>query len=259
MNELEFNKLVAKEKAGLASPEELASLEPYRIKKAIFFAAGFGSRLVPITLEMPKPLVKVNGVRIIDTLMDTILTLGIEDITVIRGYQKEKMDVLLEKYPMIKFIDNDIYNEANNISSALLAKDMFQRALVLESDLVLYNQDSLEKYAYKTHYLGVKMDHSDDWCFKVNEDLLIESVHIGGDDVYQMVGISYWNEQDGKQLGRDVEAFYNQEGGPARYWDEVSLIDYKDNYNVYVKPLHADDIIEIDTYEELQAIDPSYQ
>ena len=33
------------------------------VKRAIIIAAGFGSRLVPITLERPKPLVVVNGIR----------------------------------------------------------------------------------------------------------------------------------------------------------------------------------------------------
>lgn len=259
MNELLFNELVLKEKQGLASEEELLQLEPYRIKRAVFFAAGFGSRMVPVTLEKPKPLVEVNGVRIIDTLLDAVLALGIDDITVVRGYKKELMDDLLIKYPMIKFIDNDIYNEANNISSAYFTKDLFENTLVLESDLILYNQDALSKYAYKTHYLGVKMDESDDWCFKVNDDLKITEVSITGQDVYQMVGISYWDAKDGKQLGIDVDAFYHQESGPARYWDEVALIDFKDNYDVYVKPVDAQDIIEIDTYEELCDIDSSYQ
>lgn len=258
MLELEFNELVEKEKNGTASSEELELLEPYRVKRAVFFAAGFGSRMVPVTLEKPKPLVEVNGVRIIDTLLDAVLALGIDDITVVRGYKKHLMDDLLEKYPMIKFIDNDLYNEANNISSALLAKDLFENAYVLESDLILFNQKSISKYAYKTHYLGVQMDESDDWCFKVDQDLKIQSVHITGQDVYQMVGISYWDAKDGKQLGVDVEAFYAQEGGPERYWDEVSLIDFKDHYNVYVKPVEVTDIIEIDTFDELVEIDPSY-
>lgn len=39
-----------------------AALEPYRVKRAIFIAAGFGSRLVPITLNTPKPLVRVHNV-----------------------------------------------------------------------------------------------------------------------------------------------------------------------------------------------------
>ena len=67
------------------------------VKKAIIIAAGFGSRLVPITLERPKPLVVVNGIRIIDTLLDALLNKGIEEIYIIRGYKKEMFDVLPDK------------------------------------------------------------------------------------------------------------------------------------------------------------------
>ena len=60
----------------------LKVLEPYRVKRAIFIAAGFGSRLVPITLNTPKPLVRVKGVRIIDTLLDAVIAAGIEEIII---------------------------------------------------------------------------------------------------------------------------------------------------------------------------------
>ena len=253
-----FNSLVELEKNGKISLSDLNLLEPYKIKRAVFFAAGFGSRLVPLTLEKPKPLIEVNGVRMIDTLLDAVLDLGIDDITIVRGYKKDKMDVLLEKYPMIKFIDNDLYNEANNISSALMVKDLFENTLVLESDLILYNTDVLSKYAYESHYLGVKMAVSDDWCFKT-KDLSIQSVHIGGEDVYQMVGISYWNQKDGLQLSEDIEKTYSKEDGKSKYWDEVMLVDFKENYEVKVKPIQFEDIIEIDTYDELKEIDQTYQ
>ena len=54
----------------------LNALEPYKTRRAIFIAAGFGSRLRPVTLEIAKPLVKVNGTRIIDTLIDGALAAG---------------------------------------------------------------------------------------------------------------------------------------------------------------------------------------
>ena len=41
-------------------------IESVKVKRAIFLAAGIGSRLVPITLNTPKPMVRVHGVRIID-------------------------------------------------------------------------------------------------------------------------------------------------------------------------------------------------
>lgn len=49
---------------GKITNDGLAALEPYRAKRAIFIAAGFGSRLVPITFNTPKPLVRIHGVRI---------------------------------------------------------------------------------------------------------------------------------------------------------------------------------------------------
>lgn len=258
LNYQEFQELVSLDKKGLLTDEQSLILEPYKVKRAVFFAAGFGSRLVPLTLEKPKPLIKVNGVRIIDTLLDAVLEAGIDDITIVRGYKKECLDELLDKYPMIQFVDNDDYDKANNISSAHLVRDLFQNTIVLESDLVLYNASIIEKYVYHSFYMGIETESSDDWCFKTKGSQ-IESVHIGGHNVYQMVGISYWNKKDGMQLSHDLEEFYSSEEGKNRFWDEVSLIDYKGNYQVHVKGIQFEDIIEIDTYDELKEIDSTYK
>ena len=118
MSELKESGLVSD---GNISDEGIKALEPYRVKRAIFIAAGFGSRMVPITLNTPKPLVRVNGKRIIDTLLDAVVAAGIEEIYIVRGYLGEQFDQLLYKYPTIKFIENPGYNEANNISSVYLA------------------------------------------------------------------------------------------------------------------------------------------
>ena len=116
-------------------------------------------------LEYTKPLVLVHGKRIIETLLDAVVAAGIEDITIVRGYLGEQFDVLLHKYPKIKFIENPLFNETNNISSAYLIKDMMCNAYVLESDLLLYNPEIIRKYEYTTNYCGIKMDVTDDWCF----------------------------------------------------------------------------------------------
>lgn len=44
---------------------------------------------------------------------------------------------------------------------------------------------------------------------------------IGGEDVEQMIGISYWNEKDSKKLREDVVNVYNSRGGKENYWDNV--------------------------------------
>ena len=233
------------------------ALEPYRVKRAVFIAAGFGSRLVPITLNTPKPLVRVNGTRMIDTLLDAVVKAGIEEIYLVRGYLGEQFDQLLYKYPNIKFIENPIYNEANNISSALIARELLQNAYVFEADLVLYNPDLITKYQYTSNYLGVPVEKTDDWCFEV-KNRVITKLCIGGTDCYHMFGISYWNAEDGKKLESDIKKVFELPGGKERYWDQVSLEYCIKNYQVEVRACTFEDIIEIDTYNDLKNIDHTY-
>ncbi len=238
--------------------EGLAALEPYRVRRAIFVAAGFGSRLVPITLNTPKPLVRVHGERIIDSLLDAVVAAGIEEIYIVRGYYGEQFDQLLYKYPTIKFIENPMYNEANNISSLMAARYLLSNSYVIESDLLLSNPDLIRRYQYRSNYLAIPMERSDDWCFEVRRGV-IKRVRVGGDGgVWQMVGISYWTEDDGHKLVGDIEKTISMPGGKERYWDEVPLTYCAGNYEVYVRECSADDIVEIDTFKELQRIDPVY-
>jgi len=232
-------------------------LEPYRVKKAIFMAAGFGSRMVPVTLNTPKPLIQVHGKRIIESLLDAVLDAGITDITIVRGYLGEQFDLLLKKYPMIKFVENPIFNEANNISSAYVVRDMLSNAYVLESDLLLYNKEIIRKYEYTTNYLGMPTDRTDDWCFEVKNGIIVEE-KVGGLDCWQMVGISYWNEEDGQKLSQDIAEVYATPGGKERYWEQVPLVYRKKNYAVEVNECFDEDIVEIDTFRELKAIDKTY-
>lgn len=235
----------------------IAALQPYRVKRAVFLAAGFGSRMVPITLNTPKPLVLVHGKRIIDTLIDSVLAAGIEDITIVRGYLEDQFDVLKNKYPQIKFITNKIYNEANNISSALVAKDLLQNSYILEADLLVFNPKIITKYQYSSNYLGIAVARTDDWCFEYNNGR-ITKMRIGGTDCYQMVGISYWTEEDGKKLSKNIEEVFNMPGGKERFWDQVALEYFIDSYNVYIRPCGFKDLVEIDSFNELKKIDKMY-
>lgn len=235
----------------------ISALEPYRAKRAIFIAAGFGSRLVPITFNTPKPLVRVHGQRIIDGLIDACLDAGINEIYIVRGYLAEQFDQLLYKYPMIRFLENPVYNEANNISSAMVARYMLSNAYVFEADLLISNPQIIKKYHYTSDFLAIKKDRTDDWCFTVKDGVIVEE-KVGGLDCWQMVGISYWNEEDGHKLSDDIKMTYEQPGGKERYWEQVPLEFCKKHYKVEVRECRENDIIEIDTFRELKAIDKTY-
>lgn len=242
---------------GRPTPAGAEAMEPYRVKRAVFLAAGSGSRLAPITLNTPKPLVRVHGSRIIDTLLDACLAAGIGELYIIRGYLAEQFDQLLCQYPMIRFLENPVYNEANNISSALCAQTLLSNAYVLEADLVLSNPRLIRPYQYCSNFLAFPAPHTDDWCFTV-EDGVITEEKVGGENCWQMVGISYWNGADGEKLARDLREVYEQPGGRQRYWEQVPLVFRKENYRVAVRPCRGGDATEIDTFQELKEFDKSY-
>lgn len=235
----------------------IEALEPYKVKRAIILAAGFGSRLVPITLNTPKPLVLVNGKKIIETLLDAIVAAGIPEIIIVTGYLHECFDILLKKYSNIKLVYNSKYNEANNISSAYLVRDKFDSAYVLDSDLYLTNQKLIRKYEYRSNYLGIKVDRTDDWCLETKNSIITDE-KIGGINCYQMAGIAYYNSTDGKKLNQDIYDVYNSPGGKEKFNEQVALIDKKENYKIYIRECNREDIIEIDTFNELKTIDKSY-
>lgn len=244
-------------KDGLITKEGIEALEPYRVKRAVFIAAGFGSRMVPITLNTPKPLVRVKGERIIDTLLDAVVAAGIEEIYLVRGYLSEQFDQLLYKYPNIKFVENPAYNEANNISSAMCVRYLLSNSYVLEGDILLHNPKIIQKYQYQSNYCGIKVDRTDDWCLFENKGR-ITGYAVGGENCHQIMGITYWTEEDGKKLGEYIKKVYEMPGGKERYWDQVALQYYIDDFDIAIRECSFDDFIEIDTFNELKAIDKSY-
>lgn len=242
---------------GRITIEGLEVLESYRVRRAVFIAAGFGSRLVPITLNTPKPLVRVKGKRIIDSLLDAVLVAGIREIYIVRGYLAEQFDQLLYKYPMIKFIENPIYNESNNISSAVCARHLMKNAYVFDADLLLYNKSLITKYQYESNYLGVYTEKTDDWCL-YTENGYITKMAIGGINCYHMFGLSYWTDEDGAKLAEHINSVFHSPGGKERFWDQVPLEYYIHEYKIRVRECTFNDVIEIDTFSELKRLDKTY-
>lgn len=257
-NELLSMGLLVNEEMVQITQKGIEALEPYRVKRAIFLAAGFGSRLVPVTLSTPKPLIQVNGNRLIDRLIDAVIDAGIEEIVIVRGYLKDSFEALRVKYPQIRFIDNDGYNKANNISSAYLVRDILDNALVLESDLLLYNSKIIRKYEYRSMYMGIPMAESDDWILETEGDLIVD-IGITGTNTNQMVGISYWNQDDAKTLSEDLKHTFESESGKQLYWDEVALRYNREKYKIYLRKVTLKDVVEIDTFAELCEIDERYK
>lgn len=236
----------------------LETLKPYRVKRAIFLAAGFGSRMLPITEKTPKPLVEVNGRRIIETLLEATVKAEIPEIIIITGHLGNQFNYLLDKYPNVKIIENKEYKNCNNIYSVLCVKDMLENSYILESDLLLNNENLIRKYEYRSNVLGQYVKETDDWCYKLL-DGKVGNYKSGGKDCYKLYGIYYFDSANGKQLGHDVYEAYKTPQMRDKLFEQIPLDLCNENYKIVNRKCTDKDIVEIDTFDELKSIDPKYQ
>ena len=128
---------------------------------------------------------------------------------------------------------------------------------MFEADLLISNPKIICKYHYCSNFLAIKKERSDDWCFEEKGGYITKQM-VGGLNCWQMVGISYWDEADGYKLSKDLQEVYDMPGGKEKYWDQIPLSVKQENYQVAIKPCLDEDIVEIDTFRELKAIDKSY-
>ena len=73
-----------------------------------------------------------------------------------------------------------------------------------------------------------------------------------------MAGISYWDSADGAKLSEDIPKAYDLPGGKEYYWEQVPLKVFRDRYKVAIRECREEDIIEIETFNELKQIDACY-
>lgn len=232
----------------------------YQVKRAIIMAAGIGKRMQPVTLETPKPLVRVNGIRIIDTVIHGLHANGIHEIYIVVGYLKEQFQCLTTEYTGITLIENPYYAICNNISSLYVAREYLENTMILDGDQIIYHNNILEPQFERSGYNAVWTEEkTDEWLMTVENGIVTHCSRDGGEKGWQLFSISRWNAEDGQRLRRHLEIEFEKKRNHQIYWDDVAMFCYPEEYQLGIKEMKKDDIIEVDNLKELADLDDSYK
>lgn len=202
----------------------LQFMEAFRVDGALFIAAGFGSRFVPLTFEVPKGLLDVQGERMIERQIRQLKEAGINDITIAVGYLKEKFEYLIDRYG-VRLLYNPEYACKNTLATIYHARSVLEgrNMYVLASDNWM-RENMFHAYECGAWYSSVKMDgQTSEWCLSFNKKGLITDVSVGGADAWVMYGPAFFSRAFSGQFLPVLEAYYHLPGTEQFYWEQVYL------------------------------------
>lgn len=219
-----------------------------RPKRAVILAAGSGIRMAPLS-ELPKGLLMVQGVRLIDRLIAQLHSADVTDIIVITGFMKEKYEYLRD-YPGVRLIYNAEYGKRNNLHSLALAAGLLENAYVLPSDIWFDDNPFSRRELYSWYLLSTTRCPEGE--ARINRRQVLSSAN-DGEDGFRAIGAAYLCGEAAacvasELLRRDRMRRYTHE-----FWECVLFTE--PCTEVYARFTEDARVHEIDTFEELRALD----
>lgn len=221
---------------------------------AIILAAGMGTRLRPLTNDIPKCLVPVCGTPMIERQIDLLHDAGIKDIVVVSGYQAGRLDYLRDKYG-VQIVFNEQYDTCNNIFSLYKVIDRLGDSWVVEGDVYIRENCFTRAINQNTYFAKWHSHYENEWGLVTDASNRLISINIGSGEGLVMSGISYWTDSVSELIRNDICMKIDRGGYSNLFWDN-SVVDLYKSQDIFVE--RFDDIYEIDTVEELQQVELLY-
>lgn len=233
-----------------------SAMEPYKVDNAIIMAAGMSSRFAPLSYETPKGLLNVKGEKLIEREILQLKEKGINDITLVVGYMKEKMSYLAEKFK-IEIVENNDYFRFNNTSSLILVTEKLKNTYICSSDNY-FTVNPFEKYVYRAYYSAIYGEgETNEYCINVDEDDRIKDVKIGGIDSWYMLGHVYFDKNFSEKFAEILKREYEKPKVKEILWEDLYIRHIKE-LDMYMRKYSTDEIKEFDSLDELRVFDEKY-
>jgi len=228
--------------------------------KALILAAGYGSRLAPLTDSIPKSLVPVNGTPILFKQLENLYENGVTDITVISGYRANMLEAAVhDRFRDVKIIESVDYRETNNMYSAYLAREAMagDEFLMMNADVFFDASVIGTLLAFEApnaivtdigFYLeeSMKVIEAEDGHLTHISKLILPEEALGASiDVYR------FSAEAGEAFFRKC-AEYIEQKGERKLWSEVALDGILSEVDFRACPLNGR-WYEIDDHDDLAA------
>ena len=210
-----------------------------------------GTRLRPLTNEIPKSLVKVSGVPMVERQIQYLLAVGIKDITLVSGYKAEKLEYLKGKYG-VDIVFNERYNTCNNIYSLYKVLDRFGDSWIIEGDVFMDKNCFTTDIKQSTYFAKWHEHYDREWGLETDEDGKLTNINIGSGKGCVMSGISFWTKDNAKIISASLKDTITYCDYSDLFWDNIVLKLYSE---MIIKVFRFDDIYEIDDENELRKVE----
>ena len=133
--------------------KEIENLLNKKNSKALIIAAGLGSRLKKHTENIPKCMLDFGGKTLLQRQLDSYRKCGIRDVSLIRGYKKEKIN-----YKGIKYFENKDYKNNNILNSIFYAEEAINGNIIISYSDILFDSSVVQRTLESDHDISVTVD-----------------------------------------------------------------------------------------------------
>lgn len=212
--------------------------------KAVILCAGMGTRMEPFTNTTHKALLKIQGIPLMERILQYLHSHNITDITIVTGNKAEQFEYLKDKYSIQTRIST-LYKTHNNYTSMQLVLDKLEDCLVLEGDFYICDDFIPQIDKTKNQYFSQKITYGVEWELITDSHNRILEVKTNQTSGWGLIGISYWKGDLTNILRTELEKCTSNE-----YWDDA-VWRILDQHSIYANKMSTPIIQEYDKIEDI--------